>query len=329
MKLEISVILILSFIMVYLILIQIFAILFRITGLTKDKAKFQAISLLTSCGFTTSESEIITNDRVRRKIAVVAMVTGYSFSVIIVSLIFNLLANLNQAQTRGTLNVIMIASAVFIGLLIFFQLPFIKKGLECIIAKLALKAIRRSKYGNTITILDNYGKDAICEIVVNDMPDILEDKKLSESNVRSLYKLNILLVKRRNKIVEITKDTMLREHDIIVVFGLYQSIKDLFSVNIDSVELIDPEVALKKNDIDLIDNYGSDAMAEIRIKTVPEILLDKPLFESKLKSEFSINVLMIKKDDRPIIVTKDTIIKENDVLIVFGPYDRIKDVFMN
>ncbi|MBP5445803.1 MAG: TrkA C-terminal domain-containing protein [Acholeplasmatales bacterium] len=329
MNLEISVILILSFIMIYLILIQIFTILFRITGLTKDKAKFQAISLLTSCGFTTSESEIIANDRTRRRIAIIAMVIGSVFTVIIVSLMIFLLQHLDQAQTKSTLNVILIAAAIFIGLIIFFQLPFIKKLFENIIAKLALKAIRRKKYGNTITILDNYGKDAICEIVLNDMPDILEDKPLFETNIRNLYKLNILLVKRRNKVVEISKDTILRPRDVIVVFGLYQSIKDLFSINVDSKELIDPDIELKRNEIDVLDNYGSDAMAEIKIKTVPEILEGKPLFESGLKQNYNINVLMIKRNDRPQVVTKDTVINEYDILIVFGPYDKIKDVFMN
>ena len=79
MKLELAIILILTFIMVYLFLIRIFTVLFRITGLTNEKAKFQAISLLTSCGFTTSESEIIANDKARRKIAIIAMITGYGF----------------------------------------------------------------------------------------------------------------------------------------------------------------------------------------------------------------------------------------------------------
>ena len=158
MNLEIAVILILSFIMVYLFLIKIFTVLFRITGLTNEKAKFQAISLLTSCGFTTSESEIIANDKARRKIAVVAMIIGYAFSVIIVSLVLNLLFNLdlNKAQTAGTLKVILIATGAFFGLIVLFQLPFIKKTSERIIARIALKIIERKQYEITITILDSF-----------------------------------------------------------------------------------------------------------------------------------------------------------------------------
>ena len=328
MKLELAVILILTIIMVYLILIRIFTVLLRITGLTNEKAKFQAISLLTSCGFTTSESEIIANDRARRKIAIVAMVTGYSFSVIIVSLLFNVLISLNQAQTSSTLKVILIASGVFVAVLIFFQLPFIKKMNERIIAKIALKIIQRKQYENTITILDSYGKDAICEIMINNLPEIFEDKKLSEIRIRDTYKLNMLMIKRKNKVVDITKNTIVQHHDVIVVFGPYQSIKDLFSINVNSVELVDPEVARKQNVIDIIDNYGTDAMAEIQVNTIPSLLVDKPLMDSGLKKDHSINVLMVKRNSNPIIVNKDTVIQERDVLVVFGPYTEIKDIFI-
>ena len=328
MKLEISVILIMGFVMIYLFLIHVFSVLFRITGLTKQKAKFQAISLLTTSGFTTSESEIITSDKARRKIAVVAMITGYAFSVIIVSLIFNLLNSLNQTQTSSTLKVILIATGVFVGFIIFFQLPFVKKLLESMIAKLALKVIRKNNFENTITILDAYGKEAICEIMINNMPDILEDTPLHEAHLRDNYKINILMLKRKNKIIEITKNTILQHRDIIVVFGLYQGVKDLFSIKVSSQALVDDEEILKQNVIDLMDNYGTDAMAEVLIRTVPEILLDKPLFESGLKTKYNINVLILKRNDTPIAVTKDTVIQEMDSLVVFGPYQKIKEIFM-
>lgn len=329
MKLEIAVILIMGFVMIYLFLIQIFTILFRITGLTNQKAKFQAICLLTCCGFTTSESEIITSDKARRKIAIVAMITGYAFSVIIVSLIFNLLVSLNQTQTSSTFKVILVASAIFVGLIIFFQLPFIKKIFERIIAKIALNIMRRNNFENRITLLDAYGKDAICEIMINNMPDILEDTPLFEARLRDTYKINILMIKRRNKMIDITKDTILQNRDIIVVFGLHQSIKDLFSIRVSSSALIDTEEVMKENVIDIIDNYGTDAMAEILIRTVPEILLDKPLFESGMKNNYNINVLMVKRNDQPILVNKDTVIQEMDTLIVFGPYQKIKGLFIN
>lgn len=59
----------LSIILVYVIFIEIFTIIFRLTGLTNDKARFQVISLFTNSGFTTQEAELIVSSRVRRRIA--------------------------------------------------------------------------------------------------------------------------------------------------------------------------------------------------------------------------------------------------------------------
>ena len=125
-----SVILILAFIVIYVIVIQIYSVLFRITGLTKEKANFQAISLLTNSGFTTSESEIIVSDRVRRRIAIAAMINGYAFSVIIVSLIINVILSLKEDIQDQTLDIMLVAFGVFVLLIIITQIPFLKKLLE-------------------------------------------------------------------------------------------------------------------------------------------------------------------------------------------------------
>ena len=89
MSIELAIILILGFVIIYVLLIKIFSTLLRLTGLTYSKAKFQAISLITNTGFTTNEAEIITTSRARRKIARAAMISGHIFSVLLVSLIFN------------------------------------------------------------------------------------------------------------------------------------------------------------------------------------------------------------------------------------------------
>ena len=125
-----SVILILAFIVIYVVVIQIYSVLFRITGLTKEKAHFQAISLLTNSGFTTSESEIITSDRFRRRIAIAAMINGYAFSVIIVSLIINVILSLKEDLQDQTLIVMLYAFGIFVALIIITQIPFVKRLFE-------------------------------------------------------------------------------------------------------------------------------------------------------------------------------------------------------
>ena len=68
-------------------------------------------------------------------------------------------------------------------------------------------------------------------------------------------------------------------------------------------------------------------MVEIQLNIVPEILKDKGLFESGLKSEYSINLLTIKRKDLAVAITKDSILQEKDVIVVFGPYNNIKKIF--
>ena len=106
-----------------------------------------------------------------------------------------------------------------------------------------------------------------------------------------------------------------------------KTIKDLFTykVNEQHEEVV---IKPKENIITLIDNYGSDAMAEVEIAILPEILKDKKLFESQIKTEYNLNVLTLKRNDEAIKVTKDTIIEENDVIVIFGNYSSIKKVFL-
>ena len=73
MSLTSSIFLIITVFLIYYVLIHIYTLFLRVTGLTKEKARFQSISLLTNAGFTTSESEIITLERRRRAIAKSAM----------------------------------------------------------------------------------------------------------------------------------------------------------------------------------------------------------------------------------------------------------------
>ena len=228
MSISLAITLILGFILVYIFLVEIYSILFRITGLTTIKARFQAISLLTNSGYTTSESEIITTNKLRRNIAIASMVTGYSFSVIIVSLVFNLITRLSAQSWQENYETILIILAAFAGVLIFFKLPFIKKPVEKGIEKIARKIMKKGIKENVITLLDIYDKDVIAEVAINKVPQIIQNKKLMEINVRDLYNINILMLKKNGVAEVVTKETILQENDDIVVFGPLQSIRKLF-----------------------------------------------------------------------------------------------------
>ena len=177
-------------------------------------------------------------------------------------------------------------------------------------------------------MLDSYDSDAIVEIYINNIPDVLKNKTLMESNFKSQYNLNLLILKRGDRTIDITRNTVIQNKDTIILFGNKQTIKDLFSYKLD--ETYEEEIINKpkENTITLIDNYGTDAMAEVDIQILPEILKDKKLFESQIKTVYNLNVLMIKRQDNPIPVTKDSVILENDVIVIFGNYNSIKHIFL-
>lgn len=318
MNITTSIILILVFVIIYVILIQIYSVLFRISGLTKEKSTFQAISLLTCCGFTTSESEIITSNRVRRRIATAAMITGYSFSVVIVSLIINLFMSLGAVRNKKTMEWILYAFGIFLVILIFTQLPFVKRVFEKIIEKIATFVLRRNKKDNIITLLDNYGKDAMAEVYINRVPDFMVDKTLLESKIKDKYKINILMFKRDGKALDVTKDTIFKPKDSLVVFGSNAGIRNCFTKKVRET---------KKNVIEVIEEYGEEAMTEIVLNRMPDFLKDKGLFESGLKSKYNINLLTVLRKEQNITITRDTILQKGDTIVVFGPYDVIKEAF--
>ena len=325
MDLPISLILILSIIILYIFFIEIFTMLFRISGLTKEKSKFQVISMFTNSGFTTNESEMVVNSKIRRKIAVACMITGTIFNVIIVSLIINLLFNIKPEEARESYFYIILVFSVFVLLLIIIEVPFVKRIIEKIIKVIAEKFINSNKVENIITVLDMYGKNAIVEVRLNFLPEFLSEKSLIECNFKANYGLNVLLIKRKERVIDVTKDTIIQVNDNVVIFGELQNIKDLFGTKTPKVVEI---VELKENIISIIDNFEKEAMVEILINFVPSFMQNKSIIETRIREQYGINILIIKRDNQRVPITKDTIILKNDEIIVLGPYTNIKKVFL-
>ena len=315
-------------IVIYFTLINIFVALFRITGLTKEKARFQVISMITCVGFTTGEAEVITLNRRRRRLAIICMITGNLFNVLIISLIINLISNITRENIAiENLYWVFIIVGILLLLLIISKIPPIARIIEKVLEAFGRKIFSSHNNENILTILDSYDSDAIIEIFINKIPEILENKTLMESNLKNQYNINLLMLKRGNRTIEISKDTVVQNKDRIVIFGNKQVIKDLFTYKTN--ESYDEEVIKpRENVINLIDNYGSDAMAEVEIRILPEILKDKKLFESSIRTEYNLNVIMLKRNDEAIKVTRDTIVEENDVIVIYGNYNNIKKIFL-
>ncbi|MPM98230.1 hypothetical protein SDC9_145414 [bioreactor metagenome] len=153
--------------LIYMLLISVFTILFRLTGLTQEKARFQVISLLTTSGFTTRESEIMLATLNRRRLSSQIMIIGYVFSVLIVSLIINLALSIPQSNASDFGAVTILISAAFVLLLILSRIKPIRSRFAHFIEKLARRALNSDR--NKIVVLDFYHSHIIAQVFIKEL----------------------------------------------------------------------------------------------------------------------------------------------------------------
>ena len=138
------------------------------------------------------------------------------------------------------------------------------------------------------------------------------------------YAINILSIKRGKRMVDVTKDTMFRRGDVLVIYGLVTDIKEAFINSVNGKKTI---VVDKTNEMQLLNNYGGNALMEVSVDEVPEELKDKKIKDSHLTDQYFINIVAIKRKDEYLFADKNTIIKKGDTITLFGPYKNIKLLF--
>lgn len=316
-------------IIIYVALIGIFSILFQITGLRRSKASFQTISLLTGVGFTTGESEIITNNPVRRRLAIVCMIIGHLLSLVVLSLVVDTIAYFDIEHLHNSWQILLISFAVFVSILVIFNLPFVKKPLSGLIEKIGFVLYFKKNKENILTLMDTYDKDSIFQIKINVLPEMLIDKTLFKSRIKEDYNINVMLLRRKQRNITITKDTMIQEGDTVVVFGNSANVHAVFDVKSTKKQNEQLSEAKNRNSIYVIENYKDKVMAEILVHDVPDVLKGTTLYGSSVKGQYGINVMLIKRKEEIVDIDQDTVIKVGDTLILFGPYKNIIYLFSN
>ena len=211
-------------ILLYWVITELFTIFFRFTGLPEERARFQVISLLTGCGFTTKESEIVLSNRARRRLARITMLFGYVFNITIVSAFVNVFLSLKVAQLGRDLAVVLIPLAAVAIIFVFIRVPIIRAWGERALEKLADRLIR-GEGGNTVIPLDYIGKDSIALVTLNYIPEEYQGMPLSRTGLRADTGILVMLVESENgKAVAAGADTVFRLGDKLTVFGDYATI---------------------------------------------------------------------------------------------------------
>ncbi len=229
MTVDLAILILMVFVILYLSIIEVFTVLFVLTGLSETKARFQVISMLTNSGFTTVESEIITSSRPRRKLAVVTMLFGYTFTVLIVSMLINLVISMPTSGAKDAMRSVAYLSVFTVAIITIRKIPFVKVRFDKIIRNIGSKIMFR-KNSNTFLVLDNYGDNMLAEMILVDVPEFLQEQTLAQSGLRNKYGIHILAIKRsQGTLSEITGGEILQKDDRVVLFGDMEKIKEAFN----------------------------------------------------------------------------------------------------
>lgn len=215
-------------ILLYIIISEVFTLLFRLIGLPEEKARFQVVSLLTGSGFTTRESEMIISTRRRRRLARITMLFGYVFNISVVSAFINVFMSLKITQVGQYVLGLLIPVGMVAILIIILRIPAVRSFGSSLIMK-AIGNITHTNTANSVMIIDHIGKGTIAQVHIMAMPDALLGKKLFESRIKEDHNILIMLVEDKHGKVEAPhKDTVFSEGEKLTVFGDYQNICRVF-----------------------------------------------------------------------------------------------------
>jgi len=217
-------------VLVYWVLSELFAMLFRFTGLSDEKARFQVISLLTGCGFTTTESELLLRNRSRRRLTRITMLFGYVFNITIISTLISIFRSFVQSKTTDLFSILipLLAAAVIIT---FMRVKKLRAWGDRLIERLADR-LTRHKTDNTVLLIDYLGEDSIAQVTLVNVPEALKDKPLMKSGLKPEHNILVMLTERKGKKPQAANaHTVIRPGDKLTVFGDYQTICHVFEAS--------------------------------------------------------------------------------------------------
>jgi len=212
-------------ILVYWVITELFTILFRFTGLPDERARFQVISLLTGCGYTTKESEMLLSNRRRRTLARITMLFGYVFNITIVSAFINVFLSLKLSQVEHYYLGMLIPLVAVAIIFVFIRVPKVRAWGDGMLQHVADRLIGRTGSFNTVMLLDYIGEDTIALVTLNHIPEEYQGRSLAEMNLKPDTGILVMLTEKPGHKPEAAgAKTVFAVGDKLTVFGDYSTI---------------------------------------------------------------------------------------------------------
>lgn len=209
----------------FLMIIEIVTVLFMLTGLSEEKARFQVISLLTGSGFTTKESELITQHPTRRKLAQFLMVLGYVGFLTETSFLVNLI------RSSITLQSILTMLIFFFVIWLIVKNKILLSSLDGLIEKIVLSTSTHKKSPGRmyklITRAKGYG---IYNIVLSEDSPLI-GVSLKDSNLKP-NGIIILNIDKGNEFIGFARrNYVLEPGDNILLYGKIEQVVRTFHLD--------------------------------------------------------------------------------------------------
>ena len=229
MSIYIALILFSLMVLVYWIITELFTVLFRFTGLPDERARFQVISLLTGCGYTTKESEMFLSNRRRRRLARITMLFGYVFNITIVSMFINVFLSLKLSQVEHVYGSFLIPLTAVAVIFVFMRVPVIRAWGDRVLMQLADRLSGRTDTFNSVMIMDYIGDDTIALVMLKHIPEEYQGVTLANTGLKTNTGILVMLVEKPGKKAEPAgADTVFEVGDVLTVFGNYKTICQSF-----------------------------------------------------------------------------------------------------
>ena len=146
-------------------IIEIVTVIFKITGLNEKKARYQVISIITHTGFTTRESELVTQHPLRRKIASYLMILSYVAQVTLISILFRLL----QPGSGAGFDLVIIFIVLIVTIIFFTRNKYVISKLDNLLEKYILRQMKVNRKYRTIDEVLKLNEDfAVSEIILEE-----------------------------------------------------------------------------------------------------------------------------------------------------------------
>ena len=187
-----------------------------VTGMTRQSARFQARSALTGAGFTTSESEMVVNHPVRRRIVMALMLLG---SVGLVTGVAGLLAGMLGAARADQQ---LLRGALLLGGLIVVYVLSLSNWVDQRLSRLIMRLLRR--YTNLevqdyARLLHLAGEYSVKEMAVR-AGDWMAGRSLGELRVKDEGVIVLGVVQRDGGYVGAPgKETVIEAGDTVILYG--------------------------------------------------------------------------------------------------------------